>query len=42
MIYDSRKETEPDGRKQFNERAAAESGNYVKDGFTLADYFFEK
>lgn len=42
LIYDSRKEIIPDGRKQFNERAALESGNYYKDGFTLADHFFEK
>ena len=42
LIYDSRKETSPDRRKQFNERAAMESDNYYKDGFTLADYFFEK
>ena len=42
LIYDSRKETSPDRRKQFNERAAMESDNYYEDGFTLADYFFEK
>ena len=42
LIYDSRKETPADPRKQFNERAAMESDNYYEDGFTLADYFFEK
>lgn len=42
LIYDSRHETEPDRRKQFNERAAMASGNHYEDGFTLADYFFEK
>ena len=42
LIYDSRKETSPDRRKQFSERAAMESDNYYEDGFTLADYFFEK
>ena len=42
VIYDSRQETEPDTKKQFNEKAAAASGNYVKDGFTLADKFFER
>lgn len=42
LIYDSRKETPQDPRKQFNERAAMETDNYYKDGFTLADHFFEK
>ena len=42
LIYDSRNETAPDGKKQFNERAARESGNYIREGYTLADYFFEK
>ena len=42
VIYDSRQETEPDTKKQFNEKAAVASGNYVKDGFTLADKFFER
>lgn len=42
LIYDSRKETPEDLRKQFNERAAMESDNHYKDGFTLADHFFEK
>ena len=42
LIYDSRKETPEDLRKQFNERAAMESDNYYKDGFILTDYFFEK
>ena len=42
LIYDSRNETAPDGKKQFNERAARESGNYIREGYTLADHFFEK
>ena len=42
LIYDSRKETPEDLRKQFNERAAMESDNYYKDGFILTDHFFEK
>ena len=42
LIYDSRRENIADKRKQFNERAAMESCNYFKDGFSLADYFFEK
>ena len=42
LIYDSRNETAPDESKQFNERSALEAGNYFKDGFTLADYFFAK
>lgn len=42
LIYDSRKETPEDPRKQFNERAAMESDNYYKDGFILTDHFFEK
>lgn len=42
LIYDSRNETAPDESKQFNERSALEAGNYFKDGFALADYFFAK
>ncbi len=42
VIYDSRRETEPDESKQFNERAALASKNHYEDGFKLADYFFEK
>lgn len=42
LIYDSRKETPEDPRKQFNERAAMESDNHYKDGFILTDHFFEK
>lgn len=42
LIYDSRKETPEDLRKQFNERAAMESDNHYKDGFILTDHFFEK
>lgn len=42
LIYDSRNETAPDVKKQFNERAARESGNYIREGYTLADHFFEK
>ena len=40
VIYDSRNETPVDYKKQFNERAAAESGNYFEKGYTLADHFF--
>ena len=40
VLYDSRYETAPDSRKQFHERAAAESGNYCEEGYTLADRFF--
>ena len=40
VLYDSRDETAPDSRKQFHERAAAESGNYCEEGYTLADRFF--
>ena len=42
LIYDSRNETAPDEKKQFNEKAALESDNYIREGYTLADYFFEK
>lgn len=42
LIYDSRNETAPDESKQFNERSALEAGNYFRDGFALADYFFAK
>lgn len=42
LIYDSRHERTPDERRQFNERAALASGNHIEDGFTLADYFFER
>ena len=42
VIYDSRHETAPDPQKQFNERAAAASGNYCGEGHTLADRFFER
>ena len=42
VIYDSRRETEPDDSKQFNERAALAANNHYEDGFTLADHFFEK
>ena len=40
VLYDSRDKTAPDSRKQFHERAAAESGNYYEEGYTLADRFF--
>ncbi len=40
VIYDSRTETEPDSKKQFNERAALASKNHCDEGHTLADYFF--
>ena len=42
LIYDSRHERTPDERRQFNERAALAAGNHIEDGFTLADYFFER
>ena len=42
VIYDSRRETEPDISKQFNEKAALASGNHCEDGYKLADYFFGK
>ena len=42
LIYDSRKETEADNTKQFNERAAMASGNHIEEGYTLADRFFER
>lgn len=42
LIYDSRKETEVDNTKQFNERAAMASGNHIEEGYTLADRFFER
>jgi len=42
VIYDSRRETEPDTSKQFNEKAALATGNHVEEGYTLADRFFEK
>ena len=42
LIYDSRNEPAPDEKKQFNEKAALESDNYIREGYTLADYFFEK
>jgi len=41
LIFDSRKQTEPDSRKQFNEKSAEASGNHCSDGFTMADRFFE-
>ena len=41
VIYDSRNETEPDKRKQFNERAALASGNHFENGYEMTDFFFE-
>lgn len=42
VIYDSRNELPVDERRQFNERAAAESGNHIEEGHTLSDIFFER
>lgn len=42
VIYDSRHELPVDENKQFNERAAAASGNHIEEGHTLADRFFER
>lgn len=42
VIYDSRHELPVDESKQFNERAAAASGNHIEEGHTLADRFFER
>ena len=42
VLYDSRHETAPDASKQFNERAAAASGNLCAEGYTMADRFFER
>ena len=41
VIYDSRNETEPDKRKQFNERAALASGYHFENGYEMTDFFFE-
>lgn len=42
VIYDSRHELPVDESRQFNERAAAASGNHIEEGHTLADRFFER
>lgn len=42
VIYDSRHELPADERRQFNERAAYEEKNYIEEGYTLADKFFER
>lgn len=42
VIYDSRHELPVDESRQFNERAAAASGNHIEEGHTLADKFFER
>lgn len=42
VIYDSRSEKTPDASRQFNEKAALASGNHWEEGYTLADYFFDK
>lgn len=42
VIYDSSCETVPDESKKFTERAAMESENHYKDGYTLAEHFFMK
>ena len=42
VIYDSRNETEPDSSKQFNERAALESGRHFENGYEMTDFFFER
>ena len=38
----SRNETEPDSSKQFNERAALESGRHFENGYEMTDFFFER
>lgn len=42
VIYDSRKETEVDESKQFNEKSGFRANNHYENGYLLADYFFEK
>lgn len=42
VIYDSRKKTEPDLSKQFNEKSGLKADNHYENGYELADYFFEK
>ena len=42
VIYDSKHELPVDEKKQFNERAAGEAKNHIKEGYTLADQSFER
>ncbi len=42
LIYDSRNVLPADPKKQFNERAGYEANNYIHEGSTLADRFFER